>query len=58
MVCDLVQFRLPASSTGFVARGGGGGGGSWGGVFVDRDPNVVIINAKRPMSWIKALNEN
>ena len=34
-----------------------GGGGVGTGVG-ERDPNVVIINVKRPMFWIKGLNEN
>ena len=35
---------------------GVGGGGVVG--VGERDPNVIIINAKRPLSWIKDLNEN
>ena len=58
MGCDLAQFRLPAWSTGFVARGGGRGGGEGGVGVGERDPNAIIINAKRPLSWIKGLNEN
>ena len=55
MVCDLAQFRLPLGRLGLWREVGEGG--SWGGGW-ERDPNVVIINVKRPMFWIKGLNEN